>query len=60
MRQGEKIRTDDEQAVLEGKGHRTRYQAGITEHMDGAVGRPGYGTSSATVGGCGCRVSTGN
>ena len=59
MRQGDQTLMDDERTGLKGNGHGTRYQAGITEHLDGAGGRSGYGILSATAGECGCGVSTG-
>ena len=53
-RQRGDMRRDDKRTGLEGNRHGLRYQDGVTEHPDGAGGRAGDGTPSATAGECEC------
>ena len=59
-RQGDQMRKNDTHTSSDGNRKGSRDQAGITEHTDGASGWSGDGTLSATVGECGCGVSTGD
>ena len=60
MGQGNQNRTDNGRTGLEGRCHRGRYKAGITEHSDGEGRGAGEVTPGDPAGERGCGIPTGD